>query len=437
MLRQYQHTSVDDSARLLNSGASVCLVSPTGSGKTVILANIASKYASVCWVAHRSELLSQADTALERWATRSRREVVTIQSLRKTEADLLVVDECHHYASDDWSKITTLVTHAHRIGATATPERSDGRALCGIFSDIVVAAKYSELISAGHIVPCKITAAELDSPDISCAPLRAYQEHAAGLRTIAFAPTIETAERWAREFCCAGIPSALITGETQNRADILSRFANGEFRVLWNVYVLTEGFDDPGIQCVILARKFGHVGQYIQATGRGLRPAPGKDCLRLIDLCGNWIEHGIPTEDRSYSLTGKPIRRSKVQRLRQCMGCGTVCVAWVGKCPECGYVAPRRKLPVRVGSEQLLEVYDGENTPVPYKDAELDRLRSIQRDRGYSLQWVCKEYRQQFGRNPVIRDADMSEIEGYRRYLIKSGRPYPQAYAITKRMFGL
>lgn len=356
-------------------------------------------------------------------------------------ANNVLTHNCHHYAAEDWQNVITNVRHARLVGLSATPQRTDGKGLKGIFDRLVVSATYSELLALGHLCPCRITAGPEDKEGLAAQPLEAYQKHGEGRLTLAFAPTIALAEKWCEEFNNAGIPSACVFGKTADREDILNRFRSGQIRVVWNVSVLTEGFDVPAVDCVLLARSVGNAGLFVQITGRGLRPVPGKEYLRLIDLAGNYRVHGLPTEDRAYSLEGKAIRRAKVQKLRQCPACGGVAIAWLRGCPECQYVTPVRKMKLKIDNQALIEVFDGENTPVDAKDDYLDFLRAEQRKptlkkpKGYTLQWVIGRYKKAFGRVPVIRDATPQEKAQYFRGLI-FGVGIMRAKFMYKAVFG-
>jgi DNA repair protein RadD len=441
-LRDYQERTViqaldghlDDASRF------PCVVAPTGAGKTVIGAGICRRFRSSCWVTHRHELIEQAQQTCARMGIIDRVNFHTIQSIRGNMGkswDLLVLDECHHYSADDWSYVLQRVPHSYRVGLTATPERADGRGLRSAFGRIVVAATYSELLERELLVPCIIKAADRDDGAI-VNPLESFHKYS-GLKTIAFAPTLPLAEEWTELFNRNGIPSKMIDGKLNKdlRTQYIEQFKAGAIRVLWNLNILTEGFDVPDVECVLLARPFRHPGQFLQAVGRGLRSSPGKIECVVLDCAGNWRVHGTPTEDREYSLDGKAIRRMKVQKLRQCMGCGSVCKAWVGECPECGFKAPARELKIKIRSQALEEVFDGENTPEQHKFDELARLRRVQIEKGHTIRWVVKEYKALFGRNPVIRDATDVEVNDHYTSLIRA-RKWPSwlCKKMTRDLFG-
>ena len=416
-LRDYQIAAVTD---ILSDELNVCLVSPTGSGKTTMGAELAARLGGrICWVAHREELVAQAKATLDRafnahgWGGPQELVVTTIQSLKPYDCDWLFIDECPHYAADTWSDITTTIKHKRRIGLTAYPTRADGRGLHGLFDRLYVAAQYSQLIALGHICDCKIFGGPDLAGGLAMDPLKAWKLHGSKRLTLAYAPSVEQARIWAEQFQAAGVRSDYVTAEDAplERKAKLAAFARGEITVLWNVHILTEGVDIPQVSCILLARNVDSISLYMQIVGRGLRVHPCKaDCV-LIDLAGTYKKPGFgsPTEDRVYSLTGKAIRRANVLKLRQCIACGGVCKSWVGKCPICGFVTERRSLPVQVFDEELEQVFDGRETVQHAKDAALARMRAQQVAEGRPLWWLVKTYKSQFGINPIIRDATPEE----------------------------
>lgn len=182
------------------------------------------------------------------------------------------------------------------------------------------------------------------------------------------------------------------------RAETLARFKRGEIPAVSNVYVLTEGFDHPPTSCVILARGAGHASTYLQMAGRGLRPAPGKTHLDLIDLCGSSLEHGNPTADREYSLTGKAISKSKSLPLWTCKKCAYALESPPAnkRCPLCGGIMPEPEA-IAVERRRLERREADGKASDAYKAAELARLRQIALARGYSPGWVWYRYNARFG----------------------------------------
>ena len=327
-------------------------------------------------------------------------------------ANGFVVHNCHHYSADDWRTVLDAYPGVKLLGLTATPERRDGKPLGDIFDQLVVAARYPDLVEAGHLTDCRafIPPGELGTGALALDPLVAYERHTPGERAFLFAPSVAQAATYAERFTAAGHPARAITERTskRDRAEWLEAFAAGELRVLANVYTLTEGVDIPAASVAILARRIVHVSMYLQIAGRILRPHPSKQRATLLDLTGATIEHGLPTEDRIYSLDGRPIRRCN-ESLRQCPQCGAVLEGSPTTCPECGYDFPARKAPPppRIYSLELREVYAGKATPTEAKREEFVRLWRLARERGWSLGWVVKEYETLFGQPPLTFTAMM------------------------------
>ncbi len=354
-MRPYQQEAVSQ------LGDGDLLVAPTGTGKTRMLCEWAhvqiSQGRRVLWVAHRNELLHQASNALRDnflspevnvW-------VRSIQELRVKagpRADVVVVDEAHHLPSDDWSQLRTAqYPDAILVGATATPERGDGRGLGSLFKRIVNTIAVRTAIEAGYLVRADVLRPDkpLGPGELAQRPEQAYVDHAQGTKAIVFYPSVELAIQGACAFRDAGAMTAAVWGSmpAEQRRKALSLFESGEIKVLTNVNLLTEGYDVPDTETVILARGFGTAGGYLQAVGRALRPSPGKSRALVLDLRGCSHEHGEPDDDRTFHLEGRGIRRPKDDvDVRFCPVCGKPTVST--QCEECGHSGAMRLRPPRV-----------------------------------------------------------------------------------------
>ncbi len=363
ILRDYQTRAIADVRAAYASGRRApCLVLPTGAGKTVVASEIIrltiAKGGRVLFLAHRVELIGQTVGKLENANVTNvriiraasdlgdRRAPVVVASIptlagkrwrdNLPEASLVIFDECHHTVAKTWKRIADHYANALILGLTATPERSDGCALGDIFDEIVVGATVKELIDLGHLARCRVQgpAVNLGSNAVAMAPCDAYLKYANGQRAIVFCSTVEEAGRIAETM---PVPAAVVHGGMSGaaRKATLARFSAGELRVLVNVFVLTEGWDDPGAAVCILNRNPGHTGIYLQMCGRVLRPHPDKREALIIDLCGSTLEHGSPTMDRSFSLDGKAIDHDE-KLVKQCAVCGAVFEGPAVVCPVCG-----------------------------------------------------------------------------------------------------
>jgi superfamily II DNA or RNA helicase len=373
-LRPYQREAVEAVLTARRSGIRRLLVNlPTGAGKTVIFSELARlARRQVLVLAHREELIGQARdklerslggdrvVAVERGAERASGDarvlVCSIRSLyeerlsrvmRDRDVGLVIYDECHHAAADDNQRVLRQLGvfepdyTGTLLGFTATTERGDGKGLDAIFERIVYSRSLPELIDDGYLSPLRgfriATEADLrnlssggqdfveeelaeaiDIEERNALVARSIQELARDRRTIAFCVTVNHARNLARSLNALGVSAGLVHGalSSEARARALDEFRRGVTHVLTNVGVLTEGFDDPGVSCVAMARPTRSSGLYAQCVGRGTRLFPGKkDCLILdfvdlssLSLCTLPSLFGAP---RDLDLRGGDVSTAK------------------------------------------------------------------------------------------------------------------------------
>lgn len=327
-LRPYQAHAIANVREQWKLRRSICLVAPTGAGKTRMGEELIAPFEHTVWIAHRRELVKQAHDRLrarfgnavgmimpgEYENQRARIVVATVQTLlarkKRPCADVLVLDEAHHYVAEEWREMAEAYPRARCVGLTATPERQDGEPLGDIFGTLVVAASYSQLVQDGFLVPVRVHRPKISlGNDLASDPLEAWCKLSEGSNTFIFCARVKIAEKLAKRFRDAGIMAACVDAHTPKteRDDIVDRFRRGKVKVLTNVNTMTEGVDIPEARTVILARKFAHVGAFLQAGGRVLRPSKNKPDAIVIDLTGCSIKHGLPTDDRKYNLRGRAI----------------------------------------------------------------------------------------------------------------------------------
>lgn len=358
--RDYQRRTLADCRDAIAAGKrAILVVSPTGSGKTCMGSMMARGRAvhrgeRVVWLAHRTELIDQAcrtlrsfglDVGARGLAPSAPVQVASVQTLTRRDigpdGTLVILDEAHHYpVGGDWSRVLRgyLDEGATVIGLTATPARGDDKALEG-FDHLIVSTTIADLMRDGHLVRVRWLGPDAATPKdrLQLSPAEAWSKHARGRPTVVFAPHVQAAQDYAQEMRKVGCRAEAVSERMapEERAKALARLEDGSLDALCNVQVLTEGWDCPRVSCVIVARRVGSQALWVQMTGRGLRPHPGKsDCL-LVDLCGMAHTLGLPDEARTYSLTGEGMVLARPgAAIRLCRVCG-IPLGDAVRCPEC------------------------------------------------------------------------------------------------------
>lgn len=336
-LRPYQQVAAAAVRSELDRGKRVCLVAPTGAGKSRTSLEVMHDAAKGLVITHTRTLRDQSAATIPGCA------ISTVQALvakgpggeRRREAlksfDRVFIDECHHIVSEEWTAVIPALAHAQVFGATATPERADGTPLGDVFDSMIVAAKYSFLVSEGYLVPCdiakpKLSRAQQKKQKVKVDGVASYFDH--GLREdgsprpgIYFAPTIseciDAAERFNAKGVRAAVVSCDVTGEERQR--LFDAYSAGHLDMLCSPVALAEGFDSPRAEVCILCRSASSLATYIQMVGRVLRPSMGKLRALLIDCTDAAAIHGSPTADRRYSLAGKGIELDVPEEEREAL----------------------------------------------------------------------------------------------------------------------
>ena len=339
-LRPYQAACVESVLTKFRERGKLLAVLPTAAGKTVIFSHTAERFAPgrTLILAHREELLTQAADKLtratgivaetecgERFASLEAPVVVaSVQTLMREKRlgrwprdhfNLVVVDEAHHALAESYQRVLRHFDgHAKVLGVTATPDRGDKRSLGTYFEDIAFEVGLHELIGEGYLsrivvrtMPVEIdlarvrtVAGDYSDADLGDVIEPALREIVAALRTaigtrktIVFLPLIRTSQRFVALCREAGLTAAHIDGHTDDRADLLARFAAGEFQILSNSMLLTEGFDEPSVACVVCLRPTKIRALYAQIVGRGTRLHPGKENLLVLDFLWMTGRHSL------------------------------------------------------------------------------------------------------------------------------------------------
>lgn len=359
-LKPRQQAAHDAVFERLSQGIGRQLVAlPTGVGKTVLACHIARQFPRALFLCHREELIGQTARTMARIDPDRTQGVIgpdahqiaaftvgMIQTVHRRldridpgTFDLLIIDEAHHAAARTWRQVADHFTPRLRLGLSATPERADGAPLSNLFDEVTYSMTVAEAVAEGLLVeptcllcrsPADLSTARslggdlnegdlqelVNTPGRNAYIVEKYQEHAAERRAVCFTAGVQHAQDLADAFQSAGISADWVSGGDPARAEKVERFAAGGFQVLCNAMILTEGWDDPGVEAVLLARPTKARTLYAQMVGRGLRLADGKrDCL-IVDFVDNagrhrlmagwrFFGHPVPPEDETpTSLSG-------------------------------------------------------------------------------------------------------------------------------------
>ena len=304
--------------------------------------------------------------------------------------DLIVIDEAHHLTeASTWGRIVANYPAARILPVTATPVRMDGKGLgvgAGGFADaLLMGPTMAELIEAGHLSPYRIfgppnaldltgvrsragdfardqLAEAIDKPRITGDAVGHYQRLAAGRRAVAFCVSVAHAAHVAEEFRRAGVPAEALDGSMDpgDREAMIARFEAGTTLVLSSCDIVSEGFDLPAIEVAILLRPTQSLGLYLQQVGRALRTFPGKREALIIDHVGAVVTHGLPDEDREWSLDGLRKQRAANDNEREvpvatCPKCFAIHKPGP-RCTSCGHDYPVQSRRVEEADGELVEI---------------------------------------------------------------------------------
>jgi DNA repair protein RadD len=344
-------------------------------------------------------------------------QVSTLQSLINRpfpEADLVVLDEVQHAKAESYKRVFEFYSKSVILGLTATPIRLDGQSLDDIFDSITCGPNPSELEAAGVLCPHIVFAKY--KPDLSQVNqiggdynqgslekivnvissreflVADYLDKANNEKALVFCVSIQHSRDTTEAFVAAGIKAESLSGDTseKERPRILERFVRGETRVLCSCDILTEGYDLPDVSVIVDNKPTASEGRWLQILGRGLRSAPGKQRLLVLDHSGNYLRHAsdsetgpldFPWEERFYN----PERaKPKAKNLwKTCKKCFWVMKSGVMVCPNCMYVFESTPREISVMDVALSEVQK------PTNSEGLRLLRLVAKQARYKKGWAA------------------------------------------------
>lgn len=342
-LRPYQKEA---EAAILDQWASgvrrTLLVLPTGCGKTIVFCklteDVVSKGDRVLIMAHRGELLDQAadkmmkatglhcavekaeETCLGSWFRVTVGSVQTLMREKRLEQfapdyfDTIIVDEAHHCLSESYQRVLNHFSDAKVLGVTATPDRGDMRNLGQYFESLAYEYSLPRAIREGYLSPIKalsiplqldLSGVGIQSGDFKAGDLGTALDpylhsiademlaHCADRKTVVFLPLVATSQKFRDILNQKGFRAAEVNGSSADRAEILADFEAGKYNVLCNSMLLTEGWDCPSVDCIVVLRPTKVRSLYCQMVGRGTRLAEGKDHLLLLDFLWHTDRHEL------------------------------------------------------------------------------------------------------------------------------------------------
>nr|DAD92875.1 MAG TPA: Chromatin remodeling complex ATPase [Siphoviridae sp. ctNyC15] len=344
-LRPYQQQAKDAIFSEWKNGIKkTLLVLPTGCGKTIVFAKVAEECVKggsrVLILAHRGELLDQAadkigkstglgcatekaeQTCLGSWF---RIVVGSVQSMMREKRlnqfpndyfNTIIIDEAHHCISDSYQKVLRHFPDAEVLGVTATPDRGDMQNLGTVFESLAYEYTLPKAIKEGYLSPIKavtiplkidmsavrVQAGDFKSGDIATALdpylesiVEEMEKYCSNKKTVVFLPLVKTSQKFRDILNNHGFKAAEVNGDSKDRAEILEAFDKDQYNVLCNSMLLTEGWDCPSVDCIVVLRPTKVRSLYCQMVGRGTRLSPetNKDHLLLLDFLWHTERHGL------------------------------------------------------------------------------------------------------------------------------------------------
>jgi len=342
-LRPYQQESRDAIFSQWDDGIKkTLLVLPTGCGKTIVFAKVTEQCVQngdrVLILAHRGELLEQAADKIAKstglgCATEKAKEtcmgswfrivVGSVQTLMRAKRlsqfpedyfSTIIIDEAHHSISDSYQRVLKHFPDAKVLGVTATPDRGDMKNLGSVFESLAYEYTLPKAIKEGYLSPIKavtipltmdLTGVGTQGGDYKVGDLgtaldpylyniaEEMQKYCADKKTVVFLPLVKTSQKFRDILNEKGFRAAEVNGESQDRAEVLQDFENNRYNVLCNSMLLTEGWDCPSVDCIVVLRPTKVRSLYCQMVGRGTRLFPGKESLLLLDFLWHTERHEL------------------------------------------------------------------------------------------------------------------------------------------------
>ena len=415
----YQEDLVKQARQSIANGSKGVLIqSPPGSGKSVIIAEIAKsatdKGNHVLFIVHRKELIEQIRrTFIRQDVDKNYTTIMTVGKVanrldKLPYPTIIITDETHHSRAKTYRKIYDHYSKAIRLGFTATPWRMSGKGFTDIYDEMLKGKSVQWLIDNEFLAPFEYHSATLaDLEQLKTAStgdytkasmddavdskifgdvVKHYKKLATGRKTILYAHSVETSRELAETFKTNGINAVHADAKTppKEREQIMGDFRTGKIQVLCNVDLISEGFDVPDCSCVIMVRPTASLVLHMQQSMRAMRYQPNKKAI-LIDHVANYSRHGLPTSEHEWTIADREKKTVASPSdpefsIRRCAECGEVnfSKSWetiqIGHrkgriCPSCQ--AMEDVLSTEISVDETIELQR-----ISQEEAELTRLKN-------------------------------------------------------------
>jgi len=404
------------------------LVAATGFGKTATATEIVrlciERGRSVWFLAHLREILDDTSARLtaggiHHGSIRAGRssdysqlvQVVAVQTAvrrpRLPQPHLIIIDECHLAIASSYQKVIAAAGHPLLMGLTGTPQRLDGRGLREVFDLLVPTCSTAELIAEQLLAPVRVFAppgadlsgigrrgsdfdqgqagAVMSKPAVVGDALSHWKKLCTGRKGVAFTATVAHAEAVAHQWREAGFRAMAVHGGSDDaeRREAIAGLRAGRLDLVACAQLWIAGVDVPEIDAVIWLRPTASLTAWLQGNGRGLRIAPGKTDLLVLDHVGNCARLGHPLQVHEWTLDGRAKReRDQAPSVKVCPSCFCAMASAARECPECGheFVPERRELQHVDG--ELVELQQVERRREQATASTLEELVEVGRRRG-------------------------------------------------------
>lgn len=430
-LYPYQNELVANArSELMKGKHSVLLVSPAGSGKSVIISEIArlaiQKGGHVLFMVHRKELIEQITESFQKNEVDLQKcTIMTVGRIanrlgRLAKPTLIITDETHHSLAKTYRNIYDFYEHVPRLGFTASPWRMSGQGFTDVYESIVEGPQVEWLIENNFLAPYKYYSVNLidenklkksstgdytkNSMDDAIGGtiygdvIESYRKLAIDKQAIVYCHSVEFSKQISKAFQSAGIAAEHADAKTSKaeRESIMNHFRSGELKVLCNVDLISEGFNVPDCEVVILLRPTESLVLHIQQSMRSMRYKPGKQAI-IVDHVANYLKHGLPDTPRKWTLEGREKKNKKSVSdaipIKQCPECMMVMLSSVSIC-ECGHEFKEERV-MEVEEAELVEIKKDFTLQANYiitKKVEdlnsMEELKAYRKAKNYKPGWV-------------------------------------------------